>query len=72
MTNEFENLNEKTTSDNTNSTVDNTTENTADVTPIENENNQETELFENTKRINWSRYIPYGAQFPVSKASSIQ
>lgn len=30
------------------------------------------ELFENTKRINWSRYIPYGAQFPVSKASSIK
>ena len=51
MTNEFENLNEKTTSDNTNSTVDNTTENTADVTPIENENNQETELFENTNNV---------------------
>ena len=30
------------------------------------------ELFENTKRIDWSRYIPYGAQFPVSKASSIK
>lgn len=30
------------------------------------------ELFENTKRINWSRYIPYGAQFPISKASSIK
>ena len=30
------------------------------------------ELYENTKRINWSRYIPYGAQFPVSKASSIK
>ena len=30
------------------------------------------ELFENTKRINWSRYIPYGAQFPRSKASSIK
>ncbi len=26
------------------------------------------ELFENTKRINWSRYIPYGAQFPVFKS----
>ncbi len=51
MTNEFENLNEKTTSDTTNSTVDNTTENTADVTPIENENNQETELFENTNNV---------------------
>lgn len=51
MTNEFENLNEKTTSDNTNSTVDNTTETTADVTPIENENNQETELFENTNNV---------------------
>ncbi|MCC0655337.1 class I SAM-dependent RNA methyltransferase [Clostridioides sp. ES-S-0123-01] len=30
------------------------------------------ELFENTKRINWSKYIPYGAQFPISKASSIK
>lgn len=30
------------------------------------------ELFENTKRIDWSRYIPYEAQFPVSKASSIK
>ncbi|MDL0220857.1 class I SAM-dependent RNA methyltransferase [Clostridioides difficile] len=30
------------------------------------------ELFESTKRINWSRYIPYGAQFPISKASSIK
>ena len=30
------------------------------------------ELFENTKRINWSKYIPYGAQFPVSRASSIK
>ena len=30
------------------------------------------ELFENTKRIDWSKYIPYGAQFPVSKASSIK
>lgn len=30
------------------------------------------ELYENTKRINWSKYLPYGAQFPVSKASSIK
>lgn len=30
------------------------------------------ELYENTKRINWAKYIPYGAQFPVSKASSIK
>ncbi|MEF9990575.1 MAG: class I SAM-dependent RNA methyltransferase [Romboutsia sp.] len=30
------------------------------------------ELFENTKRINWAKYIPYGAQFPISKASSIK
>ncbi|MDK2586671.1 class I SAM-dependent RNA methyltransferase [Romboutsia sedimentorum] len=30
------------------------------------------ELFEGTKRIDWSEYIPYGAQFPVSKASSIK
>ena len=30
------------------------------------------ELFEGTKRIDWSKYIPYGAQFPVSKASSIK
>ena len=30
------------------------------------------ELFENTKRINWSKFIPYGAQFPVAKASSIK
>ncbi|MDB8791646.1 class I SAM-dependent RNA methyltransferase [Romboutsia sp. 1001216sp1] len=30
------------------------------------------ELFENTKRIDWSRYIPYEAEFPVSKASSIK
>ncbi|MCC0702431.1 class I SAM-dependent RNA methyltransferase [Clostridioides sp. ES-S-0049-02] len=30
------------------------------------------ELFENTKRINWSKYIPYGAQFPISKVSSIK
>ena len=30
------------------------------------------ELFENTKRINWTKYIPYGAQFPITKASSIK
>jgi putative N6-adenine-specific DNA methylase len=30
------------------------------------------ELFENTKRINWAKYIPYGAQFPITKASSIK
>lgn len=30
------------------------------------------ELFEGTKRINWARYIPYGAQFPITKASSIK
>lgn len=30
------------------------------------------ELFEETKRINWSKYIPFGAQFPISKASSIK
>ena len=30
------------------------------------------ELFEETKRINWAKYIPFGAQFPISKASSIK
>lgn len=30
------------------------------------------ELYENTKRINWAKYIPYGAQFTISKASSIK
>lgn len=30
------------------------------------------ELFEGTKRINWAQYIPFGAQFPISKASSIK
>lgn len=30
------------------------------------------DLFENTKAINWSKYIPYGGEFPVSKASSIK
>lgn len=30
------------------------------------------DLFENTKTINWSKYIPYGGEFPVSKASSIK
>ena len=30
------------------------------------------DLFENIKAINWSKYIPYGGEFPVSKASSIK
>lgn len=30
------------------------------------------ELFEGTKRINWAKYIPFGGQFPISKASSIK
>ena len=30
------------------------------------------ELFENTKRIDWSRFIPYDGEFPVHKASSIK
>lgn len=30
------------------------------------------ELFEGTKRINWAKYIPYRAEFPVTKASSIK
>ena len=30
------------------------------------------ELFEATKKINWAKYIPFGAQFPISKASSIK
>lgn len=30
------------------------------------------ELFEGTKRINWAKYIPYGGEFPISKASSIK
>ncbi|MEG0856678.1 MAG: class I SAM-dependent RNA methyltransferase [Terrisporobacter sp.] len=30
------------------------------------------ELFENTKKINWAQYIPFGGEFPVSKASSIK
>ena len=30
------------------------------------------DLFEGTKRINWAKYIPFGAQFPISKASSIK
>ena len=30
------------------------------------------ELFEGTKRINWAKYIPFGAQLPISKASSIK
>lgn len=30
------------------------------------------DLFENTKAINWAKYIPYGGEFPVSKAASIK
>ena len=30
------------------------------------------ELFEGTKRVNWAKYIPYGGEFPISKASSIK
>jgi putative N6-adenine-specific DNA methylase len=30
------------------------------------------ELFENTKRLNWHRWIPKDAEFPVAKASSIK
>ena len=30
------------------------------------------DLFESTKAINWAKYIPYGAEFPISKASSIK
>lgn len=30
------------------------------------------DLFENTKRIDWSRFIPYDGEFPVHKASSIK
>ncbi|MDY2794543.1 MAG: class I SAM-dependent RNA methyltransferase [Peptostreptococcus porci] len=30
------------------------------------------ELYDKTRRIDWSRFIPYGSQFPVSKASSIK
>lgn len=30
------------------------------------------DLFENTKAINWSKYIPYCGEFPVSKATSIK
>lgn len=30
------------------------------------------DLFESTKAINWAKYIPYGGEFPVSKASSIK
>lgn len=30
------------------------------------------ELYDNVRNIDWSRYIPYGAEFPVSKASSIK
>ena len=30
------------------------------------------ELFEETKRINWAKYIPFGAQFPISNRVSIK
>lgn len=30
------------------------------------------ELYDKTRSIDWSRFIPYGAEFPVSKASSIK
>lgn len=30
------------------------------------------ELYDKTRAIDWSRFIPYGAEFPVSKASSIK
>lgn len=30
------------------------------------------DLFEYTKRLSWAKYIPYGAQFPITKASSIK
>ena len=30
------------------------------------------DLFESTKAIKWAKYIPYGAEFPISKASSIK
>lgn len=30
------------------------------------------DLYENTKRINWASFIPYGAEFPITKASSIK
>ena len=30
------------------------------------------DLFEYTKRLPWAKYIPYGAQFPITKASSIK
>ncbi len=30
------------------------------------------ELYDNTRKIDWFRFIPYGAQFPISKASSIK
>ncbi|MDR1774665.1 MAG: class I SAM-dependent RNA methyltransferase [Clostridioides sp.] len=29
------------------------------------------DLYENTKRIDWTQFIPYGAKFPIHKASSI-
>lgn len=30
------------------------------------------ELYDQTRTIDWSRFIPYGAEFPVAKASSIK
>lgn len=30
------------------------------------------ELYDRTRQIDWSRFIPYGAEFPVAKASSIK
>ncbi|WP_347152012.1 THUMP domain-containing class I SAM-dependent RNA methyltransferase [Peptostreptococcus anaerobius] len=30
------------------------------------------ELYDQTRSIDWSRFIPYGAEFPVAKASSIK
>ncbi len=30
------------------------------------------ELYDQTRAIDWSRFIPYGAEFPVAKASSIK
>lgn len=30
------------------------------------------ELYDKTRAIDWSRFIPYGSEFPVSKASSIK
>ena len=51
MNNKFENLNENATSENADLTANNRTENTVDVTPIENENNQETAFAENIDNV---------------------